>query len=224
MRARKALVLAGLAGLLLGVAAATGAWWFWVREEEPPADPVAEHEEASAAFLLAWYRSRMGTFVVRSEFHRETAAGGELDSEVLRVQRPPDYLVHQFGGVEGRLDDRAVGCAPDPSGQTVCQPTGDELETSYDETIAREVATFVSYFAAEDHPIYRVRRDDEGCFVLTLTGIVPSPPYGERARFCFDEATGAPTFIRIERPEGIDVTEAVEIRTDVRDADFRLTG
>lgn len=222
MRAAKAPIVAAVVGLLAGAGIVAAVWWAQ-DDAEPPPDPQTAHEEASAAFLMAWYRSRMGTFVVRSDFHRETTAGGELDSEVLRVQRPPDYLVHQFGGVEGRLDDRVVGCDPDPQGQVVCRPAGEELERSYEQTIAGEVATFVSYFAGDDHPTYRVRRDEEGCFVLTLTGLLPAPPYGERARFCFDDATGAPTLIRIERAEGVDVTEAVEIRTDVRDADFSLT-
>jgi hypothetical protein len=215
-------VLAVAVGLSLGAGVTAAIVWA-VDDEEPPVDPVTEHEEAAGAFLMAWHRSRTGTFVVRSDFHRETARGGELDSEVLLVQRPPDYLLHQFGGVEGRLDDRAVGCSPDPDGRTVCEPTGDELETSYDDKVADEVATFVSYFAADDHPLYRVRRTEPGCFDLTLTGLRPSPPYGDKARFCFDDATGALTYVRIERPEGTDVTEVVDIRTDVRDSDFQLT-
>jgi hypothetical protein len=223
MRGRVAVAVAVVVGLGLGAGVTAAIIWAG-DDDEPALDPVAEHEEAAGAFLMAWHRSRSGTFVVRSDFHRETARGGELDSEVLLVQRPPDYLLHQFGGVEGRLDDRVVGCDPDPDGQAVCRPTGDELETSYDDKVADEVATFVSYFAGEDHPLYRVRRADAGCFDLTLTGLQASPPYGEKARFCFDDATGALTYVRIERPEGTDVTEAVEIRTDVRDDDFQLTG
>lgn len=192
--------------------------WSWA------GDPADGHEADAAEFVEAWERSRTGTFVVRSDFHRETARGGELDSDVLLVQRPPDYLVHQFGSVEGRLDDRLVGCSPDPAGQSVCRPTGERSDTSYDETVAREVTTFEQYFFGDDGPLYRVTAKGGDCFDLHLTRLLPSAPYGDEARFCFDDASGALTLVRIERAEGTDLTEAVEVRTDVRDEDFRLTG
>jgi hypothetical protein len=217
MRVRSVSLLAAATGLCLGLAVAAALVWSWDDDEEP-------HADAAEAFVEAWERSRTGTFVVRSQFHRETARGGELDSEVVLVQRPPDYLLRQFGSVEGRLDGRLVGCDPDPDGQTVCRPTGERSETSYDETVAGEVETFQQYFFEDAHPLYRVERADEGCFDLTLTRLLPSPPYGNEARFCFDEDTGARTFARIVRDEGTDVTEAVEIRTDVRETDFQLTG
>jgi hypothetical protein len=217
MSGRSAKVVVAASGLVVGLAVAAAMIWSWSGDGEPG------HDEAAEAFVDAWERSRTATFVVRSDFHRETTAGGELDSEVLLVQRPPDHLVHQFGSVEGRLDGRQVGCSPDPAGQTVCRPAGPRSDTSYDETVAREIETFGEYVFGDAHPLYRVRADGDGCYDLRLTRLLPSAPYGDEARFCFDDETGAITFIRIERSEGIDVTEMVEIRTDVRETDFQLT-
>ena len=62
----------------------------------------------------------------------------------------------------------------------------------------------------------------EGRSVVVLSHLYPSPPYGDRARFCFDRATGAPTRREIHRREGTDVQEAVEVRGVVVAADFRL--
>jgi hypothetical protein len=213
-------VILFLAGVVVGVVV-VGAVVVVRGDDEPP---PPDHASSAYAFVPAWERSRQGTFVVLSEFHRETAAGGDLDSPVELVQRPPDYLRRQFGSVEGRLDDRAVGCDPDPDGQVVCRPTGERLDESYDETVEAELATFREYFFQGEHPLYRVTQTDDGCFDLKLTQLYPSPPYGHDARFCFDETTGAMSFVRIERDEGTDTTRSVDIRTDVADRDFRLTG
>lgn len=217
MASRSTAVVA-VGGLVLGLGIAAAMVWTWSD------DPGDDHASASAAFVEAWERSRNGTYVVRSDFHRRTSSGRELDSEVLLVQRPPDYLLHQFGSVEGRLDGRVVGCSPDPDGQTVCRPTGERSETSHEEMVAREVANFEQYFSEGDHPLYRVTEVDDDCYELHLTRLLPSAPYGDEARFCFDDESGAVTLVRIQRPEGTDVTEAVDIRTDLTEADFRLTG
>ena len=39
--------------------------------------------------------------------------------------------------------------------------------------------------------------------------------------FCYDEASGAPTRIEIQRVEATDVRETVELRAEVTDADLR---
>lgn len=209
-------VAGGVSGLVLGLGLAAVVVW----PDGDAADDELSHEEASSAFVRAWERSRTEEFVVLSTSHRETAMGGELDAEQELVQRPPDYLVRQFGSVDGRVDDRPVTCQPDPDGLLRCDLADTELEP-YDEQIASEVETLEGYFEGE-HPLYRVSVDGEGCFDLHLTRVFPAPPYGEYARFCFDDATGARIYKEVRQAEGTDVVEAVEIRTDVSDADFAL--
>ena len=100
MRPGRNAVILFLAGLVVG-ALVVGVVVVLQGDDEPP---PPDHASSAYAFVQAWERSRQGTFVVLSEFHRETEAGGDLDSPVELVQRPPDYLRRQFGSVEGRLD------------------------------------------------------------------------------------------------------------------------
>jgi hypothetical protein len=62
---------------------------------------------------------------------------------------------------------------------------------------------------------------DGDCFELSQVRPLPAPPYGTAARFCFDDETGAITYIRVERDEATDVTEATSVRAEVRDSDLR---
>jgi hypothetical protein len=213
--------LAALAGLAVGLSVAAA---FVVTR--PDREDVADipHEEAASLFVDAWERSRTEELVVLSTFHRRTALGGEMETPQELVQRPPDFIVRQFGDVDGRIGDKPVRCTPESAGSEKysCDVVDAELKP-YDEKIAEEVATLESYFVEVDgHPLYRVTTDGEGCFDLTLTRLYPAPPYGEFARVCFDEKTGARIYEEVRKKEGTDITEAVEIRTDVRDADFRL--
>lgn len=205
----------GVAGVVAGLGVAT---FVVMRDRET--GPDLDHEEAAAAFLDAWERSRTEEFVVLSTTHRETDRGGELDAEQELVQRPPDFLVRQYGSVDGRVNDRPVTCAPEEDGTVSCDLADAELRP-YDEQIAAEVETLRGYFVGE-HPLYRVSADDDSCFDLRLTRVFAAPPYGEYARFCFDDQTGARTYREIRQKEGVDVVEAVHIRTDVTDADFAL--
>ncbi len=47
-------------------------------------------EPAARAFLDTWQRSRLATFVVRSDFVRTLPDGNQLKSNTTTVQRPPD--------------------------------------------------------------------------------------------------------------------------------------
>jgi hypothetical protein len=180
--------------------------------------PVASRP-AAAAFADAWQRSRTGTWVVRMAFTRRTAARGHLDDELRIAQRPPDRLiVGPLGAVAGRIGDRTVNCGTGATGVFRC--AADQQALPYADEVRGEVSTLRSYFAGR-YPLYTVSRDG-GCFTLRLSRRYPSPPYGNRARFCFDRATGAPTKREIHRPEGSDVQEAVEVRAQVVPADFRL--
>jgi hypothetical protein len=180
-------------------------------------EAVAVRPADRDAFLAAWQRSRSGTWVVRLAFTRRSAAGGRLDDELRIAQRPPDRLVvGPLGAVAGRLAGRSVNCGVGASGVLRCG--SGQAVGSYADEVRRDVSALRSYFVG-DRPLYSLRRD-RGCFVLKLGYRYPSPPYGDRARFCFDAATGAPTRSEVHRREGTDIQLAVEIRTDVVPSDL----
>jgi hypothetical protein len=55
-----------------------------------------------------------------------------------------------------------------------------------------------------------------------LQRVEPRAPFGQEARFCFDEATGAPSNSRVVYEGGIvEVVAVTDIRTDVADADLQ---
>jgi len=177
-----------------------------------PWDPVA-------AFLAAYERSRTATFVVEQLYTRTTPAGAELSYGRRLVQRPPDdRLLVGGGGADGRLDGRIVRCNTAPGGTSNCIE-GPEARP-YEEEVAAEVAVLRDLVTGEE-PIYAVEAGAPGCFALRLRFDVPTPPYGELAGFCFDDATGAPTRLEERRAEATDVVEALEIRAEVTTADLR---
>lgn len=183
----------------------------------PGPGPVTGRE-AVDAFLAAWRASRFGTYVVETTFERE-APNGRLSAPGRIVQRPPDRIVEQFGGVEGRLDGKVLRCATDPSGRYTCTQQADAGD--YADEVDRELATLASYFV-DPKPLYRVSGDGHGCFRLALALVFPSAPYGDGAQFCFDAGTGAPLFTRIVREEGTDTTRTTALRAEVTAGDLAV--
>jgi hypothetical protein len=108
-----------------------------------------DDRDASTDFLQAWSRSRQGTFVVESEFRRRLADGRTLFSASRLVQRPPDRIVRQFGGIDGTVNGHPIVCSTDQAGRYSCF-AGSQTVAPYDQVVAREVATFRSYF---DDPV-----------------------------------------------------------------------
>ena len=123
------------------------------------------------------------------------------------------------GAVDARLDGRVLRCGTDPDGQHRC--FSGPPARPYDDEVAAEMDRLGSYVSGE-RPLYRVEAAGAGCFVLELALALPSPPYGERATFCFDAATGARTRTVIERPEATDTTEVMSYAAAVTDADFTV--
>jgi len=189
-------------------------------DERDRATSQAATQPADAdAFAEAWQRSRTGTWVVRMTFTRRTAARGRLDDEIRIAQRPPDRLiVGPLGAVAGSIGGRTVNCGTGATGALRCG--GDQPAPPYSDEVRREVSALRSYFAGTS-PLYAVKHDGD-CFTLRLRRQYPSPPYGDRARFCFDRVTGAPTRQEIHRKQGTDVQQAVEVRGEVAADDFRL--
>lgn len=176
-------------------------------------------EPAVDAFLAAWRTSRLGTYAVDTAFTRQVPSGASLESVGSIVQRPPDRLVVQFGGVNGQLDGHVLLCGTDNAGSYSCTrgaQTGD-----YGVSVDHELATLESYVRGS-HSLYRVSGDSHGCFRLNLALEFPSPPYGISAQFCFDSHTGAPLLTQIVQPEGTDTTRATDVRAEVTDQDLRV--
>jgi hypothetical protein len=211
---RRRLVAWGTAGgLLCGGLVALLVVSTWTDEPEVTTGP-----DAAAEFVAAWERSLVGTYFVASDFRRVTP-NGELEGRHEVAQRPPDVVRRQFGALDGRIGDHPIVCSSDPDGRVSCSRGSAELPP-YEEEVADQVAAWHNYFTG-DHPIYRVETTGDGCFDLRLSLLIAVPPYGERARFCFDEATGAVIYTEVRRDEGTDVLEAVQVRP-VSDADFAL--
>ena len=187
--------------------------------EEPP--PTLVGDEAVTQFLDAWEQSRMGTYVVRSDFTRVRTTGQHFESSVISVQSPPDRLNIEGREVQGVLDGVAVVCSVDIDEHRTCREGAPEAHGTYSRAVAAQVDTLEGYVTGPE-PLYRVTGDGEGCFRLEQDRHLPAAPYGTEARFCFDAETGAPTFTEIARPEGTDRIEAVDVRAEVTEADLQI--
>ena len=183
-------------------------------DDDGPAGPPAE------ALLASYERSRQATFAADRVFTRTFPDGRSLTYDELLVQAPPDNRLLVGGGAaSGRLDGRLLRCAANPGGGTRCFE-GEEAEP-WDAEVAAEVADLGSLVLGPDRAYDVETGPDDGCFTLLLAVEVLAPPYGERAVFCYDDATGAPLRVEIHRTEASDVIEAVEIRPEVTEADLR---
>jgi hypothetical protein len=175
-------------------------------------------EPAAQSFLDAWERSRLGTYVVESTFRREHP-DGSFSASTRIVQRPPDRLSIGLGGVEGTLDGHILRCATDTSGDFECfdgPEAGD-----YREQVDKEIENLEGAVRGS-RPLYLVESDGPGCFRLVLALAFPSPPYGDSARFCFDDDTGATVLIEIRRGDAVDTTTAISVRSEVTEADLEV--
>jgi hypothetical protein len=210
-----------LAGTAVGVAVAAG-----LVVAGPLRLPERrDREDATAGFLVAWERSRRGTFVVRSVFGRRQPDGATLSSPTELVQRPPDRLVRRFGGITGTIGGREVSCtgdagayrctpaaAPPAGGPPGTDPSGRPAGTdAFEDAVRQELDTFRSYVtppAEGDRPLYRVvRAADAGCFALVQQLPYTGAPYGTDAQLCFDDATGALRSLRRRFDNGVVETE-----------------
>jgi hypothetical protein len=182
-------------------------------------------------FLEDFETSLTATFVVRSSFERRRGEDLLAGADLTLVQRPPDRLTWREGSVSGRLDGRAVSC--NGTGEDAECLVGSE-PVDVDAEVEEQVATLRGYVtgpellygvsAREPTEVTRTGGENDHCYGLELLRQLPLAPYGTLARFCFDPDTGAPTLLRVERPEAVDVTTAVELGDQVTDAELRLPG
>jgi hypothetical protein len=178
-------------------------------------------------FIDAWERSRTATFVRTGTFERRSdVTGSAISSEDVLVQRPPQRLHRQLGGVSGRDDRRLVTCPSTPSGAEPgpCS-MGPPVGPSYDDDVASEVEALHTLLEG-DAPVYAVGGgEDEGCFELVQLRAEPRARFGREARFCFDPVTGAPANSRVAYEGGIvEVVAVTDIRAEVSDEDLRPEG
>ena len=209
--------LAAAAGAVAGVVACVGlATTGWPKDDEPPPPGPRESAAAASRFLVAWERSRLGTWAVEARFDRVTAAGRTLRIDIHMAQRPPDRLITGLGTVNSRRNGERLACAPDAEGVVHCRPGGPA--PPYADEVDAELRILATYVRGPT-AFYAVAYDGD-CFRLRLRQRVLSPPYGERARFCFDPATGAPTRSEITKVQARDRTVAVSVRPTVSDDDL----
>lgn len=187
-------------------------------ERSATGEVVTTHDEAARRFLVSWDRYRTGDFVLTGTFTRTTPDGGDLVSEYVLAQRPPERTVFQFGALERTVDGIPLVCEHDPDGTEHC--VDGEAGATYDEAVADEAAALLGYFFATDPPLYEVIVDEDGCYQLLLRRQMDLPPYGFATTFCFDDATGALVELVQQRPGAVDHLVVRDVRTDVTDGDL----
>jgi hypothetical protein len=220
MRARRGLILGWLlvgvyAGAILAATVAT-------TDSDLVTGAAAPTDEAAAAFVDAWERSREATFVRTGTFERRSeVTDAVISSEDVLAQRPPRRLHRQLGGVDGRDDRRTVVCPATTAGDEPAPCTlSDAAGPTYAEDVATEVEALRTLVEGPS-PVYTVAEAGDGCFELAQLRAEPRAPFGVEARFCFDATTGAPTNSRVRYAGGIvEVLAVTELTGTVSDADL----
>jgi hypothetical protein len=205
-------------GLLVGLLVGAAIGWISSRDDGATDDTsvassttAPETAEAAANFVEAWERGRTATYLSGSLLERTSGDGVVIEMPIVVAQRPPDRVVSNGSGVDGVVDGERWVCDEQLDGLLRCSSAASA--EAFEEDVAGEVATLRGYFDG-DLPLYRVSQSGT-CFDLRLSRAIQAPPYGQSARFCFDEASGAPSLQRVERTEGTDVVTLVSVRTDV---------
>lgn len=179
-------------------------------------DAPAPAPDPAVRFLEAWERSRTATYRTVADFTRTSnSTDAELTDRLVVAQRPPDRLSIDGDGATGLVDGRRLACTYRDEA-LACRDA--EARRTYDQDVARQLATLESYVLGDD--VTYTTTADGDCFELVLAREIIAPPLGTRARYCYDPATGAPTLTRIERVEADDETRTVSISAEVTDADL----
>jgi hypothetical protein len=218
MRPTVLLAAAGIAlGAVVGVVA-VGVGGGSSGDPAPSDESTAEPNDlaVSEAFFEAWWRSRTGTYRADGTFERTLADGSTLSSSRVLVQRPPDVLVLQSGEVRGTLDGAYLRCTVDPEGNQRCTSAGTAAE--HRAVVRGELDRFAGLLQGAD-PLYRLT-DEDGCFVFQRRRAIDPAPYGDEARMCFDDASGAMVLLRLERDGVVDEVVVTSVRASVTDADL----
>ena len=202
----------------MGVAAtiALAATWTGRGGASHKPSPQPQPGAAATAYIADWRRSQLGTWKVALRWVR-TANGSRLEDQIRIAQRPPDRLSVALGSVDARLGDRSLACAAGADGRLSCRDAG--AAPPYEQEVSAGEAVLRQQLLGPQR-LYDVTATSAHCYDLRLRVNYPAPPYGRQARFCFDEATGAPTLRDVDRPQGRDTQEAVSVSGQVDDSDL----
>jgi hypothetical protein len=180
-------------------------------------------------FLEDFEESLTATYSATSTFERLKGEKTVLRDNLRVVQRGLDRLTFRDGSVSGRLDGRVVTCTG-KGDEVSCLAGENQIDVAAE--ISDQVGAVRGYVdgpellygvsAIDPQDVRRIGGETDRCYTLELIRQLPVAPYGTLARFCFDAATGAPTMLRVERPEGIDITAAVAVSGTVADTDLAL--
>jgi hypothetical protein len=204
-----------VAGLVVGIAATAAVAATWGPTGTRPA-PAHTSPDAASAYIADWRRSQLATWKVVLRWRRQVG-GAQLEDDLRIAQRPPDRLSVAPGAVEARQGDRSLACAPGDDGRLRCRDAG--AAPPYDQEVAAGEAVLRDQLTGRGR-LYDVGSSSPHCYDLRLRVSYPAPPYGQRARLCLDDATGAPTLREIDRTQGRDVQQAVAVSGRVDDADL----
>ena len=171
-------------------------------------DEAAAQQAAKQAFLDAWRRYRNATYTAELVYERVAKDGQTLRSVSTYTQQPPRRVVRQSDSVQltAGADSRACNVV---NGALACAPAPN---VDYAAEVDAEIATWRSALDGAI-PYYLVSAPQPNCFQLDLAVVITDPPYGQVARFCFDENTGALIQRQIVRPTATDTEEAATIST-----------
>ena len=184
-------------------------------------DEGQQAEDIPQLFLDAWQRSREATYRSVADFTRHSnTTDAELRHQQITAQRPPDRLFIDDDGATGLIDGQRVACTF--RRQRLRCDWAEAQRTLEDET-EQQLETLAGYVEGDD-PLYVIEADLEtevgACFELTLTRTIVAPPLGNLTRYCFDDATGAPTETHVERDEADDDIVTTQLSGEVTDADL----
>jgi len=170
-------------------------------EIRPLDSPFAlfDHEpEAASALIDAWVRWRTTTVVASGTWTRTLDdVEAPLTGSVYLAQDPPRRVVVRLSSEVSRIDD----------------------PERFESLLANEIVLVGGYVTGETRG-YNVRFGDPGCFVAQLITYAPAAPWGLRAEYCFDDATGTLTAATVRRQSATDREVITDIRTTVTDEDF----
>jgi hypothetical protein len=167
---------------------------------------AADHAAATTAFLDAWRRYRTATFTEELVFERVASDGQTLRSTSTMTQQPPRRILRQSDSVMLSAGADSLTCNAINS-QFTCAPG---ITTDFAADVEHEIGIWQTALEG-DQPYYVVSQPDDLCFQLDLAVSITDPPYGDVARFCFDEATGALAKRQIVRAAATDTEEATSI-------------
>lgn len=207
-----------LLGLVVGLAVGLGAtWWAADRSDDPPRAERSDRDR----LLAAWKRSQRATYTLEGAFRRTTEGGTIADDRLVVVQSPPDRIALGYGSWDGVVAGRGVHCLREGrSGEfrdCVVSDAVDRVVTD------REEVERLARLTSGESAAYRVTALDEGCFLLRVAeGRLPTP-YGRRARYCFDRATGALARTRVEHDDAVDEVIVSSLTGRVDPADLPRT-